>query len=122
MGWVKPFLIGVQRIVVLQGAASLRLGEGVHGGLRRDVALIARRQMLPSRPCNFFGVTDQIAIDGVIRSDNRGSESLFPLYIYPSVETDSEPCAGPRRRSSVARANFAAPFIDAAAKALGLPH
>ena len=86
----------------------------------RNVALIARRQMLPSRPCNFFGVTDQIAIDGVIRSDNRGSESLFPLYIYPSVETDSEPCAGPRRRSSVARANFAAPFIDAAAKALGL--
>ena len=45
-----------------------------------NLAIVARRQMLPSRPCNFFWVTDSICLDGMIRSDNRGSESIFPLY------------------------------------------
>ena len=52
-------------------------------------ALIARRQMLPGHPCNYFWITDRIALDGVIRSDNRGSESLFPLYVQsgdPSLD------------------------------------
>jgi predicted helicase len=51
-----------------------------------NLALVARRQMLPSRPCNFFWVTDGICLDGLIRSDNRGSESIFPLYL--AVEDD----------------------------------
>ena len=46
-----------------------------------NLALIARRQMLPTRPCNFFWVSRTIPIDGVIRSDNRGSESAFPLFL-----------------------------------------
>ncbi len=48
---------------------------------RPNIALIARRQMPPTGPCNFFWVTDTIAIDGLIRSDNRGSESIFPLWL-----------------------------------------
>ena len=44
------------------------------------LALVARRQMLISQPCNFFWVIDDLAVDGIIRSDNRGSESIFPLY------------------------------------------
>ncbi len=48
-----------------------------------NLALIARRQMLPTQPCNFFWVTRTIPIDGVIRSDNRGSESAFPLRLVP---------------------------------------
>ena len=36
-----------------------------------NLALIARRQMLPTHPCNFFWVSRTIPIDGVIRSDNR---------------------------------------------------
>ena len=46
-----------------------------------NVALVTRRQMLPTQPCNFFWVADTIVIDGLIRSDNRGSESFFPLYL-----------------------------------------
>ncbi len=46
-----------------------------------NLCLIARRQQLPTQPCTFFWVSDGLALDGVIRSDNRGSESLFPLYV-----------------------------------------
>lgn len=48
---------------------------------RENVALLTRRQMLPERPCCFFSVADTLVLDGVIRSDNRGSESLFPLFV-----------------------------------------
>lgn len=46
-----------------------------------NLAIIGRRQMLPNRPCNYFWATGHVALDGVIRSDNRGSESLFPLWL-----------------------------------------
>lgn len=49
----------------------------MHAG---NVALVCRRQMLRGQPCNFFWVADDIVIDGYIRSDNRGSESIFPLW------------------------------------------
>jgi hypothetical protein len=42
-----------------------------------SLALITRRQQLPGRPCTFFWVSDGLALDGIIRSDNKGSESLF---------------------------------------------
>jgi predicted helicase len=51
-----------------------------------NLALIARRQMLPGRECNYMFVSEQIISDGVIRSDNKGGESLFPLYLYPDAE------------------------------------
>ncbi len=51
---------------------------------RGNRALIARRQMLPGQPCTYFWICEQLALDGVIRSDNRGSESLFPLYLHES--------------------------------------
>ena len=50
--------------------------------LQSNLGLITRRQMLP--PFGYFFVSDLVISDGVIRSDNRGGESLFPLYI--SVE------------------------------------
>jgi len=51
--------------------------------------LIARRQQLPMQPCTFFWIADGLALDGVIRSDNRGSESLFPLYVRDNTEGGS---------------------------------
>jgi predicted helicase len=51
-----------------------------------NLGLIARRQMLPMHPCNYFFISDQIIADGIIRSDNKGGESLFPLYLYPDEE------------------------------------
>jgi predicted helicase len=47
----------------------------------QNLCLLARRQQLPTQPCTFFWISDGLALDGVIRSDNRGSESLFPLYL-----------------------------------------
>jgi len=50
-----------------------------------NLGLITRRQQLPDKECTYFFVANKIISDGVIRSDNRGSESLFPLYLYPST-------------------------------------
>jgi predicted helicase len=74
------------------------------------LCLIARRQQLPTQPCTFFWISDCLALDGVIRSDNRGSESLFPLYVHEGGEW---------------HANFTPGFIDQFASATGsnwLPH
>ena len=76
-----------------------------------NVALVARRQMLPSGPCNFFWLAGEIAIDGVIRSDNRGSESLFPLYLKPDPLQEDE--------SIGLKANFHPEFIEAVTKVTG---
>ena len=65
--------------------------------------LVARRQMPRHQPCNYFWTCDAVAIDGVIRSDNRGNETLFPLYIYDETGTVSR---GSRQ------ANFAVCFIE----------
>jgi len=62
-----------------------------------NLCLIARRQQLPTQPCTFFWISDGLALDGVIRSDNRGSESLFPLYM---------------RSGDSWQANFALAFIQ----------
>ena len=44
-------------------------------------ALVCRRQSVPGRECNYFWIADDIVLDGYIRSDNRGSESVFPLRL-----------------------------------------
>jgi predicted helicase len=69
-----------------------------------NVALIARRQSPTGLPADFFWATQTLALDGVIRSDNRGSESLFPLWRYDE---------------GVPQANFAGEFIPACERALG---
>lgn len=48
---------------------------------RDNIALITRRQVPTGAECNFFWITKSIAIDGLVRSDNRGSESVFPLFL-----------------------------------------
>ncbi|UUO05756.1 N-6 DNA methylase [Blastopirellula sp. J2-11] len=49
------------------------------------IALIVRRQMPTGQECNYFGVTDAITLDGVLRSDNRGNESILPLAISGQI-------------------------------------
>lgn len=56
-----------------------------------NLALIARRQMLPTQPCTFFWVSECITIDGVIRSDNRGTESVFPLFLLGTDRVNFTP-------------------------------
>jgi predicted helicase len=79
-----------------------------------NLALVSRRQMLPNQPCNFFWVADAIVIDGLVRSDNRGSESFFPLYQYADATPAKEP-DGSHRRS-----NFSSQFLDAVQRTLSL--
>ena len=45
-----------------------------------NLALVARRQILTQGPSNYFWITNCVVIDGIVRSDNRGTESVFPLY------------------------------------------
>lgn len=73
--------------------------------MRENLGLITRRQMLPNKPCNYVFVSETIISDGVIRSDNKGSESLFPLYLYP------EKC-NPEKHSSVRNLMLFEPKTD----------
>ncbi|MCD6417885.1 N-6 DNA methylase, partial [bacterium] len=54
-----------------------------------NIGIVTRRQQLPERPCNYFFISEYIISDGLIRSDNKGSESLFPLYIYPDKDKEN---------------------------------
>ncbi len=47
----------------------------------KSLGLIVRRQMPPDRPCNHFFVADSLVVDGILRSDNRGNETLLPLMM-----------------------------------------
>jgi predicted helicase len=60
-------------------------GEVMQHMLEENVGLITRRQMLGSKPCNYVFISDKIISDGIIRSDNKGGESIFPLYLYPET-------------------------------------
>ena len=64
-----------------------------------NLALVARRQILTQGPSNYFWITDCIVIDGVVRSDNRGTESVFPLYHSSN------------HSSSIGTANFTNSFL-----------
>jgi hypothetical protein len=75
-----------------------------------NIAIVARRQMLPTQPCTYFWISDGLTLDGVIRSDNRGSESVFPLYLYE----------GKRDGVAQRRANYDDSFLREACRALRL--
>jgi predicted helicase len=80
-----------------------------------NFALVARRQIPASHRCNYFWVTDTIALDGLVRSDNRGSESVFPLFLIE--DQPSLPLFTMMRHTQgdeparTCRANFSAEFL-----------
>ena len=63
--------------------------------LEKNFGIITRRQMLSNQLCNYVFICDKMICDGVIRSDNKGGESIFPLYIYP--DTDKHDLFGVRK-------------------------
>ena len=90
-----------------------------------NLALVARRQMPPHEACSYFWVTDVVALDGVIRSDNRGSESLFPLYLCGDKESAQAKGLGRngahrKDGGALAAANFAPEFVAEFASQLRL--
>ena len=46
-----------------------------------NICFITRRQMLPGN-ISYFLVSSTIPIDGILRSDNKGGETIFPLFIH----------------------------------------
>lgn len=70
-----------------------------------NLALIARRQSPRGLPANFFWATRTLALDGIVRSDNCGSESLFPVWRY---------------ENGARAGNFAPAFIMEMERATGL--
>lgn len=47
-----------------------------------NIGLVYRRQMPEGKSAQYFFITDSIISDGYIKSDNKGSETLAPLYLY----------------------------------------
>ncbi len=71
-----------ERWIIYHDELIERTRRDVMENMDENIGLIARRQMLSGKPMNYFFVSDKMIADGVIRSDNKGGESLFPLYIY----------------------------------------
>lgn len=106
--WYRPF---DRRVIYwADGMIDWPRGEVMRHILAgNNIALVARRQMLPTQPCNYFWITDGLTLDGVIRSDNRGSESIFPVYLHEESHDDA-----------ICRcANFSEHFIAEARRTLG---
>ncbi|MCU0959300.1 MAG: hypothetical protein MUF48_04285 [Pirellulaceae bacterium] len=88
-----------------------------------NLALVTRRQSPTSQAWTYAWITDTIALDGLIRSDNRGSESVFPLYVSrPAPGRDRPPEAAPPvgAPQQPRRANLSSAFVQHVARATGL--
>ncbi len=77
-----------------------------------NVGLVSRRQMIGDT-ASYFYATKHLVSDGVIRSDNRGGESVFPLYLY---RAEGEMVLN----EGIRRPNLSPAFISAVSRALGL--
>lgn len=60
--------------------------EVMRNMLEENIGIVTRRQQLPDKLCNYFFISKNLIADGLIRSDNKGSETLFPLYLYPDKQ------------------------------------
>ncbi|MDU0295203.1 type ISP restriction/modification enzyme, partial [Saccharothrix longispora] len=48
----------------------------------RNVGIVYRRQMPEGETPTYFFISNDIISDGYIKSDNKGSETIAPLYLY----------------------------------------
>lgn len=71
----------------------------------KNLAIVARRQSPPGAACNFVWTSNTIVLDGLLRSDNRGTEYVFPLFCD---------------RLSESKYNFECSVRDHASDSLGL--
>ncbi|MEX1041968.1 MAG: type ISP restriction/modification enzyme [Pirellulaceae bacterium] len=53
-----------------------------------NIGLIVRRQFPPDHPATFFFVTNRLTLDGILRNDNRGNETILPLWIDGKPNVD----------------------------------
>lgn len=80
-----------------------------------NIGMAFRRQQLDVRQTYYFIAKEMIA-DGYIRSDNKGGESIAPLYLYPATT---------KQTSAVAQGvqpNLDAKLVEQLAKGVGLTY
>ncbi len=58
-----------------------------------NTAFVTRRQSPPDSPCDFFWATDNLVLDGVLRSDNRGGETFFPWQRLRNPQNEAQDAA-----------------------------
>lgn len=80
-----------------------------------NLGLSFRRQQLDVRQTYYFVAKEMIA-DGYIRSDNKGGESIAPLYLYP--ENTKQTAA----LSQGVQPNLDAKLVEQLAKGIGLTY
>jgi predicted helicase len=82
--------------------------------------LVTRRAMVGEGSRYFFASKLPIS-DGLIRSDNRGSESLFPLYLYPRIGKPHESLFNVWPKGKGDRTpNLDSTFVDRLSTSVGL--
>lgn len=47
-----------------------------------NIGIVYRKQMPQDKSATYFFVSDKIISDGYIKSDNKGSETIAPLYVF----------------------------------------
>jgi predicted helicase len=81
-----------------------------HLALPDNLALIVRRQSPDHLPAHYFWVTQQLPLDGILRSDQRGNETVLPLWLQEDSFATSE----------ARRPNFSATWLARLAERTGL--
>ncbi|MCD8406029.1 N-6 DNA methylase [Tenacibaculum dicentrarchi] len=95
-------------------------GNLINNFKSKNHTLIFRRQQPESNDLYVFTSKSVIA-DGYIRSDNKGGESIAPLYLYPEEKKDTDIFSEDKKGEAVARVpNLDKKIINKLAKKLGL--
>ncbi|ALU74914.1 DNA methyltransferase [Tenacibaculum dicentrarchi] len=85
-----------------------------------NLGLIFRRQQPEALDLYVF-CSKKIIADGYIRSDNKGGESIAPLYLYPEEKKDTDIFSEDKKGEAIARVpNLDKKIINKLAKKLGL--
>lgn len=66
-----------------------RMDVGRHMAHNGNVGLVYRRQMPQDNSATYFFISDRIICDGYIKSDNKGSETIAPLYLFQEDGTQT---------------------------------
>jgi predicted helicase len=85
----RPFDI---RHIVYDSTVVTRTRSGVmqHMLVGGNLGIITVRRLPSQNECNYFMVSDNLIINGAIRSDSQSIDSLFPLYLYPTSPGEIE--------------------------------
>ena len=99
-----------------KGFHCMPRGE-VQGNLVRgkNLGLVFRRQQLDERQTYYF-VANKLIADGLVRSDNKGGESIAPLYLYPEATKQTAAL------SQGVQPNLDAKLVEQLAKGAGLAY